>query len=159
MHFRDIAISKLLSSNYSIFLPLNTASSEIVLIFKGQLQLCTIKATRDTARGPNIIFSTAKAGHNLLNFNYIVPVDTLTNRCWLIPVADLDLSKKSMMLSAFSNEYSLIPQVDNLGIDVLQTQHKLQLLGKAEKSAKNETVQRDSSDNEILNLLKGSKNE
>ena len=107
MNYKDLIISKLLNCNYAIFIPVNSEPEELVINLKGELKFCLCRPTRDTGRGPNLIFSKSIDAEN---YDYIIAVEKETKRCWLIPVADLDFTKKSMMLSSFAQGYSLVPQ-------------------------------------------------
>lgn len=106
MNYRTIAIYKLLSCNYRLFIPLNSHSNDIVLVLKDSLKLCILRPTRDTGTGPNLLFGDI---YPFSEYDYVIAVDKQTQHCWLIPEEDLDNKKKSMMLSAFANNYSLVP--------------------------------------------------
>ena len=106
MHYRDIAICKLISCNYHTFIPLNSMSKDLVIVINSQLKLCIVKKTSDTGKNVNVLFQDT----NFDPYSYIIAVDVNTVRCWLIPVENLDLRKNSLTLAAFAQEYSLVPQ-------------------------------------------------
>jgi len=109
MHYKDLAISKLLINNYHFFIPLNSGSDEIVVKIKGDIKLCLIRPARETGNNSNVLFGSDL---DFLIHDYILVVEKSTKRAWLIPTRDLDSNKKSMMLSAFANNYCLVPQQD-----------------------------------------------
>lgn len=106
MNIKEIAICKLLSSNYQIYISLDSDSSDIVIRLNGRLCLCLIRSTKDTTRGPNVVFTAMLDS----SYDYLLAIEKQSNRCWLIPIDHIDFTKKSMMLAAFANSYSLVPQ-------------------------------------------------
>ena len=146
---KEIATLKLLKNNYKIFLPLNSPSDELVIFYKDKPQLCLVKLTRETKRGPNLLYG------NIIDFsiyNYVIAVEKETKRTWLIPIADIDLDKKSMMLSAYANHYSLVPQ--NLSKTVVEKKREITVAKVTEKVVKENKVKtRIETNEDILNLL------
>ena len=136
MDYKSIAISKLLSSNYSIFLPLNSASDSIVLKLEEGLKLCLIKLVGDTGNGPNVKFPNQIS--EFQTYDYLLAVERVTKRCWLIPISNLDLTKKSMMLTAFATEYSLVPQT--LTKQVLNKIKRKKVIKEVDKVVKKEII-------------------
>jgi hypothetical protein len=120
-------------------------------------KLCLVQSVKDTKRGPNVVF-----GDKLYftNHDYLIAVEVANFRVWLIPVPNLDITKKSMMLTGYSQEYSLVKQA-GLAKRVADSNRVLDIEEATLAVVKTETVlRRADSDDTILNLLeKGKKDE
>jgi hypothetical protein len=147
MTSKEIAIYKLLSSNYQIYITLDSEIPDIVIKLDNKLCLCLIRSTRDTGRGPNVIFTS------LLNnsYDYLLAIEILSNRCWLIPIDHLDLTKKSMMLCGFANEYSLVPQTK---VKKVLTQLRSKEVKKITQEVVKKEVFSAKTNEDVMNLLK-----
>ena len=146
---KDIAVLKLLANNYKVFIPISSPSDDLVIHTRDGLKLCLVRSTRDTKRGPNLLFGTAI---DFAIYDYILAVERENSRCWVIPIVDIDINKKSMMLSGFANNYSLVPQ--NMVRKIVEKKHELEVAKQTEKIVKlNKTVTKVETNEDILNLL------
>lgn len=152
---KELVISKLLQANYRLYIPLNSESNEVVIEIDSTIKLCLVRKTRNTKRGPNIIFGDII---NISFYQFIIAVESETERCWLIPTSDLDLTKNSMMLSAFNNSYAIVRK-DTLKTKVYEKRREIKIIeASASVSGKTVVPEEDRvSDEDLMNLLKGSK--
>lgn len=152
---KELIISKLLQANYRLYIPLNSESNEVVIEHDSSIKLCLVRKVRNTKRGPNIIFGDIA---NISFYYFIIAVESETERCWLIPVDDLDLTKNSMMLSAFSNSYSIVRK-DTLKTKIYDKRRESKIVEASYSVSGKAVVKVEDrvSDEDLMNLLKGSK--
>ena len=150
MHYTEVAIAKLLSTNYKLYLPIQFNSYDIVVVIKNEPKRCLIRTTKNTAKGPTIVLESKKVEFDFTKFDYVIPVEVMVGRVWLVPVSHIDPTKKTMMLSAFANDYLLVPQTSNIA-RVVKKQHDIKIAQLTEKTANRQI--NESSSEDILNLL------
>lgn len=153
MHYKEKAICKLLINSYQIYIPLNADSNDIAININNSIKLCIIRPTRETGSGTNVIFGDT---FNFDTHDYLLAIDNVNVRAWLIPTADLDRSRKSKTLSGYSTEYSLTPQT-NIANKVIRNKRKKAVKKSIKKAVIKEkkVVHKIETNEDVLNLLKG----
>jgi len=110
IELQKYVIKKLLSLNYEVFISI--VNSDIAIIKDNIVGRVTLLSTTTATRDRTIIDLRNKSNRiylSLTDYNYIIAVDTPTNRMWLIPIDDiadnrtLDVSNKEHYLITSAN--------------------------------------------------------
>jgi len=105
IELRKYVIERLLSLNYEVFISI--VNGDIGIIKDNVVGRVTLLSTTSATRDRTIIDLRNKSNRlylSLTDYNYIIAVDTPTNRMWLIPIDDiadnrtLDVSNKEHYL-------------------------------------------------------------